>query len=457
VDLRGQIAAPGFIDVHTHAENVLSLPEAENFARMGVTTIVTGNCGTSAPDVAAFLKEIDTKGASVNVATLVGHNTVRSAAMGGSFNRPPTPEELEKMRAAVAEGMRAGAVGLSTGLIYLPGSFSKTAEIVELAKAAAAHGGLYASHMRNEGARIEEALEELFTVAREARIPAEVSHIKLSGNANWGRADRVLALIDRARAEGLRITQDQYMYTASSTGIGSNLIPDWAREGGRDDYRKRLNDPAAKARIIAEMREALAKRGAKDYAYAVIASYRADRRLNGKSLPEAAKLARGSDSLEDQIELVLEIEANGGAGGVFHGMSEEDLRDFLRHPNTMIASDAGVRRLGEDVPHPRGYGNNARLLARYVRDEKLLALQEGVRRMTALPAESFGFKDRGRLRPGMRADIAVFDLAAVKDPSTFSDPHHYAEGFTHVLVNGKFVLRDGRHTGQKPGRAVRRE
>ena len=457
IDAKGLVVAPGFIDVHTHCENIAELPQAENFVRMGVTTIITGNCGGSALDVGTFFKEIEKRGVSVNVATLVGHNTVRIAAMGGAFNRDPTPAELEKMKSLVEQAMKDGAVGLSTGLIYLPGVFSKTPEIVELARVAAAHGGIYTSHMRNEGSKIYDALDEVFTVAREAKIRAEVSHIKLSGKPAWGQADKVLAVIEKARAEGLAITQDQYMYTTSSTGIGSNLIPDDAREGGHTQYLSRIADPVQKEKIIGQMKESLKRRGAAGYDYAVIASYRKDPRLNGKTIPEASKIARGSDSLDEQIELILDIEKNGGASGVFHGMNEADLRVFLKHPNTMIASDSGVRKFGEDVPHPRGYGNNARVLARYVRELNLLTLEDAIRRMTSLPAATFGFKDSGVVKVGNWADLVILDPATVQDNSTYNDPHHYATGISYVLVNGQIVVKEGAHTGTFPGKALRHE
>lgn len=454
IDATGLIVAPGFIDVHTHADEVAEQPEAENFLRMGVTTVIAGNCGGSALDVERALAEIEARKVSINFATLIGHNTVRRAAMGGTFDRPPTPEELDKMKALVDQAMKDGAVGLSTGLIYLPGVFAKTDEIIELAKVASAYNGIYASHMRHENAQILKALEEVFQIAREANIRAEVSHIKLAGERAWGRADEVLAYIEKARGEGLDITQDQYAYTASSTGI-SQLIPNSAFDGGREQFLERLNEPAEKHKIAAGMKKALSNRGREDYGYAVIASYRHDPSLNGLNLVEAARKLRGSDSLEDQIETILEIQKNGGASGVFHGMNEEDLRTFMGHPNTMIACDSGLRRLGEGVPHPRGYGNNARVLARYVRELKVLRLEDAIRKMTSLPANTFRLQQRGWLREGCWADVVVFDPEQVNDPATYNDPHHYAVGIPHVLVNGVPVIRDGKHTGAKPGQVLR--
>lgn len=454
IDAAGQVVAPGFIDVHTHSEDICLIPAAENFLRMGVTTIITGNCGHSRTDVAQFFREIETAKVALNVATLIGHNSVRKEGMGGIFIRAPNAAQLEKMKALVEQAMKDGAVGLSTGLIYVPGSFAKTAEIIELAKVAAAHDGIYVSHMRHETVRIFDALAEFLQVVREAGIRGEVSHLKLSGPTAWGRAGEVLSVLDKARAEGLRITHDQYAYTASSTGL-RQLIPDDALEGTREDYRAKLADPVKKAEIISQMAEIRARQGRKDYAYAVIARFKADSSLNGRTIPEAAKIVRGSDALADQIELVLDIEARGGASAVFHGMDEKDLQKFMKHPFTMIASDGGPRRLGEDVPHPRSYGDNARVLRRYVRELKLLSLEEAVRRMTSLPARTFHLKGRGEIKTGAFADMVIFDPAKVNDLATFGAPHHYAEGFSEVIVNGGVVIHEGRLTEVRSGGPLR--
>lgn len=455
IDAGGKVAAPGFIDVHTHSEDICQIPAAENFLRMGVTTIITGNCGHSRTDVATFFQEITDAKVAINVATLIGHNSVRKQGMGGVFIRAPGETQLEAMKGIVEQAMQEGAVGLSTGLIYVPGSFAKTDEIIALAKVAAKHDGIYVSHMRHETVRIFDALDEFLRVVRESGCRGEVSHIKLSGPTAWGRAGEVLAVLDKARAEGLKITHDQYAYTASSTGL-RQLIPDSALEGTREDYLAKLADPAQKVGILAQMAEIRARQGRKDYSYAVIARFKADPALNGKTIPEAAKIVRGSATLDDQIELVLDIEARGGASAVFHGMDEKDLQAFMQHPLTMIASDGGPRRLGEDVPHPRSYGDNARVLGRYVRELKVLSLEEAVRRMTSLSARTFHLKDRGTLSPGSFADIVIFDPAKVNDPSTFNDPHHYAEGFSHVIVNGGVVIRDGTLTEVRSGGPLRR-
>jgi N-acyl-D-amino-acid deacylase len=455
LEAKGLVVAPGFIDVHTHAEGIEKQPLAENFVRMGVTTLILGNCGGSRVDVGQYFKELKDVLVSPNVSTLIGHGTVRGQVMGGSFKRPPTAAEIGKMKALVTKAMEDGAVGLSTGLIYLPGTFSETEELVEVTKAITPFDGVYVSHMRSESGGIMKALEELFRIAREAGVRAEISHIKLAGKSAWGQTDKVLAAIEAARAEGLDITQDQYMYPASSTGLSSR-VPEWAREGGDQKYRERLALPELKAKMVKEIKESVAKSGHEDLGYVVIAEYRKNRKLNGLTLAQAAQQERGNTSLEAQIDLLLEITANGGASGVFHSMNEDDLRKYLVHPNTMIASDSGVRAFGEGVPHPRGYGNSARALSEYVREQKILRLEDAVRRMTSLPATTFRLKDRGQVREGMWADVVVFDPAKVRDNATFTEPHQYATGFKLVLVNGEAVVKDDAHTQARPGKMVKR-
>ncbi len=454
VDVKGLVVAPGFIDVHTHAEGIEEQPLAENFLRMGVTTLVLGNCGGSRLNLGEYFNELEATNISPNVCSLIGHNTVRRQAMGGSFLRPPNEAELAKMSGYVEQAMQDGAVGLSTGLIYLPGTFAKTEEIIALAKIVGAHGGIYASHMRSEGEGIFKALDELFRIAREGGTRGHISHIKLAGKTAWGQTGKVIAAIETARASGLDITQDQYVYPASSTGL-SQLIPDEAREGGAEKFRSRISDPAQKADIVRRMKDSLRKQGRDDYAYAVIANYSKDKSLNGLNVVEAAKKKRASDSLEDQVELLLDIEKSGGASAVFHSMSEDDLRELARHPNTMFASDSGVRKFGEGVPHPRGYGNNARVLGEYVREAKLLRLEDAVRRMSSLPATTFQLKDRGFIHEGAWADLVVFDPAKVSDKATFKKPHQYAVGFKLVTVNGIVVVEDDKHLGMRPGKVIR--
>jgi N-acyl-D-amino-acid deacylase len=464
INAAGLTLAPGFIDVHTHAESevkgavggddILTIPEAENFVRMGVTTIVTGNCGLSSSNTKAFLAAVDEVRPAVNVATLIGHNTVREKAMGGILRRPPSPEELGRMQEMVETAMRDGAVGMSTGLIYVPGSFSKTEEIVALAGRVALYGGIYASHMRFETTRIFEAVDEVLQIAREAQIPVQISHLKLSGPSAWGRAREVLSKLDAARADGLRVTHDCYAYTYSSTGL-AQLLPDAAREGGRTAFLQRVADPARREAIVEEMAAMRQRWGRTDYAYATIARYDADPSLQGKTVAEAAARVYGSDSVDAQIRLLFEIESKGGGSGVFQNMNAEDMRTFLAHPFSMFASDGSPRRLGEAMPHPRSFGNNARILARHVRGDGILPLEEAIRKMTSLPADTFHLGDRGRIRVGAWADMVLFDPAAVMDRSEVGDPHLFSEGFHSVLVRGVPVLRAGSLTGKRSGRALR--
>lgn len=455
IDAHGLIVAPGFVDVHTHTEDVTIKPLAENFLRMGVTTIIAGNCGSSVTNMGKFFAQIEKKNASINVASLVGHGTVRREAMKGSFKRPPTEKELAAMKKMVDQAMQDGAVGLSTGLIYVPGTFAKTEEIIEVAKVAAAHGGIYATHMRNEGTEIMASLEEAFRIGREAKIPVEVSHLKLSRKTMWGKNAQVLEAIDHACANGVDVTQDQYAYTASSTALHT-LLPDELVAGGSKKIQTLLNDPKEKAKLVASLQNNLKKGGFTNYSYVALAKCALDKSLNGLNIVEAARKYLGKDSVEDQIEFILIACSQGSPSAIFHGMCEDDVQAFMRHKNTMTASDGGIRILNADMPHPRSYGNNARVLGRYVRELKVLTLEDAIRKMTSLPATRFKLADRGQIKPGYWADIVVLDPDKVEDHSTFSDPHHYSTGISHVLVNGVPVIADNKHTQAKPGQAVRR-
>ena len=453
IDAQGQIVAPGFIDVHTHVESIYNQSDAENFVRMGVTSLVTGNCGSSATDIKEFLGRIREKPLAVNLATLIAHGSVRSKVMGLS-DRAPTPLELQQMEAFVEQGMKDGAVGLSTGLIYVPGTFAKTDEVVALARVAARYDGLYATHMRNEGTEVVESIRESIQIGEQAHVPVEISHFKISARKLWGKSDMTLGLVREARQRGLAVTVDQYAYTASSTSLDIRL-PGWLLDGGREEGKKRLADKELRARTVREMKEGLKRTGFKDYDYAVVASYQPNPSFNGKSIKEITKEVRGKSDLDHQIAQILEMYEAGGAGMVYHGMSEADVRQIMREPFTMIASDSGVRRFGEGMPHPRGYGNNARVLGLYVRDLKIITLEDAVRKMTSLPAQTFRLQDRGLLREGMAADVVVFDEKLVADRATFEQPHQYAAGIRYVFVNGVAVLDDGRMTTARPGVALR--
>jgi len=451
----GLTAAPGFIDVHTHADDLAKQPRAENFVRMGVTTIVAGNCGSSALDVGEALGEIEQSGASVNFATLIGHNTVRSAAMGVA-NRPPTISELEKMRSLVWKAITDGAVGFSTGLQYVPGTYAATPELIMLAKIAGNADGVYASHMRNEGTALENSIEETIRVGEMASCRIQISHLKVDSPNRWGASEKALALLDAARKKGLVIAADQYAYTAASSSLGIRF-PSWALEGGADKAAARLNDPATWLKIKEEMRGLLAERGLADLSFAVVASHRADPTLNGLSMKQVAAKLQGSESADAQLEAARRMMLNGGASMVYHFMSDTDVERIMRHPLVGFASDSGILSFGEGTPHPRGYGNAVRILGEYVRQRRVIPLAEAIRKMTSLPAQQFGFAERGKLAVGNFADVVLFDPAAVQDTATFERPHAFARGVPYVVVNGVVVVRNGEHTGARPGQVLRHE
>jgi N-acyl-D-amino-acid deacylase len=456
IDARERVLAPGFIDVHTHIEGAIErIPSAGNFVTDGVTTVVTGNCGSSEERLGDFLTRLEQRGVGINVASLVGHNTVRREVMGEA-NRPATADEIARMQALVERAMSEGAVGFSTGLIYIPGTYSTSDEVVALAKAAARHGGLYASHMRDEGERVFEAIDEALRVGREAHMPVEISHFKIDVKRLWGASDKTLARIDQARSEGIDVVIDQYPYDRSSTNLGVTL-PAWALADGQQQVRQRLTDPATRARVLKEMVEQAKRQGHKDYAYAMVASCASDHSIEGKTITEINRQRGRKRGLKREAETILDLEADGGAQMVYHEMSEKDVTRILRYPNTAVASDGGVRAFGVGVPHPRAYGTNARVLSQYVREQQALPLEDAIRRMTSLPARTFGFRDRGLLREGYWADLVLFDPAAVRDKATFDKPHQYSEGFDLVLVNGQPVVEDGKITGARPGKALRHQ
>ena len=452
LDATGLTVAPGFIDVHTHADDLADHPAAANFVAMGVTTIVAGNCGSSALEIGDALERIRQTRAAVNFATLIGHNTVRSAVMGAS-QREAAVDEIAKMRALVFRGMVEGAIGFSTGLQYVPGTYAKANEIIELARAAANERGLYATHMRNEGTALLDSVRESIRVAELLDMRLEISHLKVDSPKQWGTSAAALALIDDARRRGVKVQADQYAYTAGSSSL-SIRFPAWVLEGGEAAIRERLNDPATWQRIKTEIRSLVEERGFTDLSWATVASYRADPTLNGLSMKAVAERLRGEATADAQFEAARTLMLGGGASMVYHLMGDDDIARIMRHPMVSFASDAGVLERGAGVPHPRGYGNAVRVLAEYVRERKVIALEEAVRKMTSLPAAHFGFAGRGVIREGAAADLVVFDPALVKDEATYPAPHAFASGLPHVLVNGVFVVRDGKTTGAKPGQVL---
>ena len=454
IDVKGLIVAPGFIDVHTHIErNELEVPTADNFIFDGVTTVVTGNCGSSNTDLSRYFFQLDSVRTSVNVATLIGHNSVRYAVMGSS-QRDPTSDEQIRMDAMVEKAMREGAVGLSTGLIYTPGTYSKTPEVVSLAKAAAKHNGVYASHIRSEGDHVTEAIEEAIDIGRQARIPVEISHFKVTYKPNWGRSVNTLEQVELARREGIDVTVDQYPYVASSTTLNT-VLPTWVFSGGSDSLNLRLKDPSQRKKIKGEMVRNLKGKRMKNFSYAVVARYAADTLLNGKNISEISRLKGRKAKASEEAETILEMVENGSAQMVFFSMDEGDLKRIMQYPFNMFASDAGIARYGSGVPHPRTYGTNARVLGHYVRILKVIRLEEAIRRMTSLPAQKFQLRDRGLIREGMAADLVVFDENIVSDASTFAKPHAYSNGFAYVIVNGAIAMTNARHTGARNGRVLK--
>src|SRR5476651_2435833 len=380
IDATGLIVAPGFIDVHTHIEgDEKKTPTADNFIYDGVTTVITGNCGSSEINLKKYFKMLDSLKLSINVATLIGHNDVRQAVLGEA-NVTPTPAQLLKMQGIVEQAMRDGAIGFSTGLIYTPGLYSKTPEVVALAKSAAKYKGVYTSHIRNESDKVFEAVAEAIDVGRQANMPVEISHFKV-GKPNWNRSGEMIDMVEKARAEGLDVTVDQYPYTASSSTLNV-LLPDWLLAGGRDSVRKRLNDPITHAKVVAEMIVDMTRRARDHFDYCVVARCDANLSLNGKNIEEI-NIAKGrASTIPNEIETILDITKLGGASMVYHGMNEDDVQNIMKYSLTMIASDSGIRLFGDGVPHPRGYGTNARVLSVYARQKNLIRLEDAVRKMT---------------------------------------------------------------------------
>lgn len=452
IDLRGQVVAPGFIDIHTHARRgIFELPTADNYVRQGVTTVIEGPDGGSPVPLGPFLKRLDSLPKSVNIGSFIGQGSIRSEVLG-EVDRRPTPEELSRMRALVEQGMKDGAFGLSSGLFYVPGAFTRTEEVIELARVAGRFGGIYISHMRDEAAGVVESVNETIQIGEEGGLPTQVTHHKIVGPGYWGRSVETLRLIEQARSRGVDATIDQYPYTASSTSISSALLPAWAQEGGREETLKRLSDPATRARVKTESATIIRlERGGGDPRNVVIAGCEWDSTLAGQTLADVARMRGMEPSIENGAEAVLWITEQGGCQGIFHAINEQDLERILRHPATMVASDGGIVAFGQGRPHPRSYGTFARVLGHYVRERNVLTLEEAVRKMTSFPAQRLGLVDRGVLRPGMKADIAVLDPRRVRDTATFEHPHQYAEGFSFVVVNGEIVFENGRMTAARPG------
>jgi len=461
VDVTGHVVAPGFVDPHTHARGrIFEIPTADNFIRQGVTTVVDGNDGNSPLDLATYFDSLTAIGGTApNFALFVGHGAIRSEVVGNE-DRAPSPEELERMKALVANALADGALGFSTGLFYLPGSFAETEEVIELARVAADAGGIYTSHMRNEDVNVVESVNETIRIGREAGIPVHISHHKVGGHRNFGRSRETVSLMRDARAEGVDVTFDQYPYTASSTGL-SSIIPRWAQAGG--GLEERLADPATRARVVADIAAFVEMRFADDPSKIQLVSCRFEGPAAEAFPAEMAGLtlldvlaARDTEGTPATIaDLILELDHAGGCSAIFHAFDEDDVEFLMQSEYGMIGSDGSLSRYGQASPHPRGYGTFPRVLGVYARGRGVITLEEAVRRMTSAPADRMGFESRGRVVVGAVADLTVFDPETVVDQATFDDPHQYPVGVPHVFVGGVAVVRDGEVTGARPGVVLR--
>ncbi len=448
----GLVVAPGFIDIHTHADEAIEkFPIAQNYLRQGVTTIVGGQCGDSIYPIGEKIAALQHSGIGINFSLFVGHSTIRKQVMEMA-DRSPTGVELRSMKELVAKAMEEGALGLSTGLYYAPGSYSKTEEIVELAKVVCRYGGLYTSHIRDESdysVGLVAALEEAIKVGEEAKIPVQIAHLKALGMPVWGKADEMLDLVRRARARGVDVTFDQYPYVASETTLRGAVVPVWAQAGGDTRMKERLLDPSLRDKIMAEMLVSMDKRGGPENLF--IARFAPEPRLEGKNLVEIGK-ARGKEPVEVAIGLLL----RGGADMVSFSMFHEDVIRIMQSPMGMVASDGSLVEFGRGMPHPRYYGTFPRVLGKYVREQGILTLEEAVRKMTSAPAERLGFFDRGRIKDKMIADLTLFNPNTITDRATFENPHQYPVGIDTVIVNGQVVFTGGEWTGMRAGRVLYR-
>jgi len=455
VDAAGKVVSPGFIDLHTHARRgIFDVPTADNYVRQGVTTIFEGPDGGSPIPLRPFLDRVSATRITPNFAMFVGQGSVRDQVIGPA-DRKATPAEIDRMRTLVQQGMEDGAFGLSSGLFYVPGTFTPTAEVVELARVAGRMGGIYISHMRDEASRVTDSVRETIEIGEKGGLPTQVTHHKVIGKANWGKSVDTLRLIDEARARGVDATIDQYPYTASSTGIGSALLPSWALEGGRESTLKRLQTPSSRSEIRSEIVRIIKdERGGGDPQNVQLARCDWDHSLDGKRLGDVTKGRGHEPTIENAADTVLWIIERGGCQGIFHAINEDDLQRILRHPATMIGSDGEVPIFGQASPHPRSYGTFVRVLGRYVRELKVITLEDAVRKMSAYPAQRTGLADRGVLREGLKADVVVFDPSTIRDRATFEQPHQYGEGVSVVVVNGQVAFEDGKMTSARPGRVL---
>jgi N-acyl-D-amino-acid deacylase len=455
IDATNRIVAPGFIDMHAHLDPLDDLPGTESAIRQGVTLALGGPDGGSPLPLGPYMAQRQQQTIGANVAYLVGHNTVRRRVMGDG-DRDPTASELSRMKTLVAEAMGQGAFGISTGLRYLPGNFSKIDEVIALSRVAADSGGIYTSHLREEGLGLFEGVAEAITIGREARIPIVLTHHKAVGQKMWGQSVRTLAMVDSARRAGIDVMVDVYPYTATSTGL-SVLIPTWAFDGGDTSFTRRLKDPVLRDSIRRGIIfNLLNDRGGGDIARVQFSNVRWQPDLNGKTLADWARLKGLEPTVENGAELVIEGQLKGGGSMIYHVLDEPDVRRILQHPQAMIGSDGRLARPGEYSAHPRAYGTFPRVLGHYARDLRLFPLETAVHKMTGMSATRLGIRDRGTLKAGNYADVVVFDAATIADRATFMDPHQYPVGIDYVFVNGVAAIDAGRFTDARAGRVLKR-
>ena len=453
VDASGLIVSPGFIDNHAHVQTTLhEHPLAENFTRQGITTLIAGlHSGDQPWPLDEYAMSLDV---APNIGFFAGHTWTRKQVLGLE-NRAPDHDELQAMRDYVEESMKQGALGFSTGLLYVPANYAETEEIIELAKVASAYGGIYVTHMRNEATGLLDSVNETIRIAEEADIPAHINHHKAAGVAQWGWSEQSLALIDDARARGIDIVHDLYPYTASST-TSVILFPQWVLAGGPGDFAERVTDPEQLPRIREEMREIFMNdRTGGDLSRLQIRVLRSDETYNGKTLADMAEDRGLPNNVETGIDLVIELQQKGGFSAIFHAMDEQDVIRIMQHPLSMIETDGDPVSYGDGYPHPRSYGAFPRVLARYVRELGVLTLEEAIKKMTSMSADQYNQEERGRIVEGAFADIVVFDADTIQDQATYTDPHRYPTGIEHVMINGSFVIRSGALTGERPGVWIR--
>lgn len=456
IDASGLAVSPGFIDLHAHIESIMNNPTALSKLHQGVTTVLGGPDGFSPYPLGAHLDSLKNLQIGVNVGYLIGHNTIRKLVMGLD-NRAPTDEEMIKMEDMVKQGMEDGAFGISTGLKYLPGTFSKADEIIKLSTVAADYGGFYTSHLREEGLGLLDGVREAIMIADKAKIPVVLTHHKVVGKPSWGMSRTTLAIVDSANTSGLDIQLDQYPYTASYTGI-SILIPSWAMAGGTEEFKKRTANREVRKKIKDEIVfNILNDRGGGDIKNVQLSGVSWQKDLENKTLADWAVMRGLKPTPENGAELIIEAQEKGGASAIFHAMSEEDVRRIMKYPKTMIASDGRLSVPGKGHPHPRVYGTNPRVLGKYVREEGVLKLEEAIGKMTYLPAKRMGLSGRGVIETNTFADIVIFDPETVIDKSTFASPHQYPEGINYVIVNGVISIAGGEPTDNYNGQVLKRE